>query len=169
LELSCRQYQQTSSYKNEDCWIFPLMVIFIGFFLLQTSKSAIHRFCLPMTFRFRKHKGHDLTYDVKIMMWFFPRKYKYRCIRVYAWFKDDKLNMSSECEYDWYWKISACSTEYEVWPDSSWYKLQKAIHLMFWDVYVIWMWIDWYRKYQPAEPEYEVWWQVSEANKSQTS
>ena len=24
------------------------------------------------------------------------------------------INMSSECEYDWYWKISACSTEYEV-------------------------------------------------------
>jgi hypothetical protein len=23
------------------------------------------------------------------------------------------INMSSECEYDWYWKISACSTEYE--------------------------------------------------------
>ena len=23
------------------------------------------------------------------------------------------MNMSSECEYDWYWKISACSTEYE--------------------------------------------------------
>ena len=22
--------------------------------------------------------------------------------------------MSSECEYNWYWKISACSTEYEV-------------------------------------------------------
>jgi hypothetical protein len=21
------------------------------------------------------------------------------------------INMSSECEYDWYWKISACSTE----------------------------------------------------------
>ena len=37
------------------------------FFLLQTSKSAIHRFCLPMSFRFRKHKGHDLAYDVKIM------------------------------------------------------------------------------------------------------
>ena len=36
-------------------------------FLLQTSKSAIHRFCLPMPFRFRKHQGHDLTYDVKIM------------------------------------------------------------------------------------------------------
>jgi hypothetical protein len=28
------------------------------FFLLQTSKSAIHRFCLPMPFHFRKHKGH---------------------------------------------------------------------------------------------------------------
>ena len=24
------------------------------------------------------------------------------------------INMSSECEYDWYWKISACSPEYEV-------------------------------------------------------
>ena len=24
------------------------------------------------------------------------------------------IHMSSECEYDWYWKISACSTEYEV-------------------------------------------------------
>ena len=34
------------------------------FFLLQTSKSAIHRLCLPMPFRFRKHKGHDLAYDV---------------------------------------------------------------------------------------------------------
>ena len=34
------------------------------FFLLQTSKSAIHRFCLPLPFRF---KGHDLAYDVKIM------------------------------------------------------------------------------------------------------
>ena len=24
------------------------------------------------------------------------------------------INMSFECEYDWYWKISACSTECEV-------------------------------------------------------
>ena len=24
------------------------------------------------------------------------------------------INMSSECEYDWNWKISACLTEYEV-------------------------------------------------------
>ena len=37
------------------------------FFLLQTSKSAIHRFYLPMPFCFRKHKVHDLTYDIKIM------------------------------------------------------------------------------------------------------
>ena len=37
------------------------------FFLLQTSKSAIPRLCLPMPFRFRKHKGQDLAYDVKIM------------------------------------------------------------------------------------------------------
>jgi hypothetical protein len=24
------------------------------------------------------------------IIWFFPRKYKYRCIRIYVWFKDDK-------------------------------------------------------------------------------
>jgi hypothetical protein len=24
------------------------------------------------------------------------------------------ISLSSECEYGWYWKISACSTEYEV-------------------------------------------------------
>jgi hypothetical protein len=24
------------------------------------------------------------------------------------------INMSSECKYDWYWEISACSTEYEA-------------------------------------------------------
>jgi hypothetical protein len=106
------------------------MVIFIIYFLLQTSKSAIHRFCLPMPFRFRRDKGHDLAYDVSAevikncdkyifvgrcllilltrqflilwtmfsgsvfrifwIVWFFPRKYKYRCIRVYVWFKDDK-------------------------------------------------------------------------------
>ena len=29
--------------------------------------NRIHRFCLPMPFRFRKHKGHDLAYDVNIM------------------------------------------------------------------------------------------------------
>ena len=29
--------------------------------------NRIHRFCLPMPFRFRKHKGHDLAYDLKIM------------------------------------------------------------------------------------------------------
>ena len=43
-------------------------------FLLQTSKSAIHRFCLPMSFRFRKHKGHDLAYDVKL--WRLSRGYQ---------------------------------------------------------------------------------------------
>jgi hypothetical protein len=24
------------------------------------------------------------------------------------------INMSFECEYDWYWKLSTCSTEYKV-------------------------------------------------------
>ena len=26
--------------------------------------NRIHWFCLPMPFRFRKHKGHDLAYDI---------------------------------------------------------------------------------------------------------
>ena len=46
------------------------------------------------------------------VMWFFLRKYKYRCILFM--FDLRMINMSSECEYDWYWKISACSTEYEA-------------------------------------------------------
>ena len=46
------------------------------------------------------------------IVWFFPRKYKYKCIRVYVLLR--MINMSSECEYDWYWKTSACSTEYEA-------------------------------------------------------
>ena len=53
------------------------------------------------------------------------------------------INMSSECEYDWYWKISACSTEYEVcdsfasltrqqisYPSSTgWYFRYQSIHI----------------------------------------
>ena len=38
------------------------------FFITNIKVSnRIHQLCLPMPFRFRKHKGHDLTYDVKIM------------------------------------------------------------------------------------------------------
>ena len=38
------------------------------FFIINIKVgNRIHRLCLPMPFRFRKHKGHDLTYDVKIM------------------------------------------------------------------------------------------------------
>ena len=44
----------------------------IHFFLLQKSKSAIGfihfhylGFVYQCPFRFRKHKGHDLAYDVK--------------------------------------------------------------------------------------------------------
>ena len=53
------------------------------------------------------------------------------------------INMSSECEYDWYWKISACSTEYEVCNSfalltrqqalysgsASWYFRYQSIHI----------------------------------------
>ena len=34
------------------------------------------------------------------IMWFFPRKYKYRCIRVYVWFKDD-----THVIWMWIWLI----------------------------------------------------------------
>ena len=34
------------------------------------------------------------------IMWFFPRKCKYRCIRVYVWFKDDKHVI-----WMWIWMI----------------------------------------------------------------
>jgi hypothetical protein len=39
------------------------------FFFITNIKvgNKIHRFYLPMPFCFRKHKGHDLAYDVKIM------------------------------------------------------------------------------------------------------
>ena len=47
------------------------------------------------------------------IIWFSQWKYKYRCIRVYVRFKDDKHVI-----WMWIWlilkKISACSTEYEV-------------------------------------------------------
>ena len=53
------------------------------------------------------------------------------------------INMSSECEYDWYWKISACSTEYEIcdslasltcqqtsYTDSTgWYFRNQSVHI----------------------------------------
>jgi hypothetical protein len=53
------------------------------------------------------------------------------------------MNMSSECEYDWYWKISACSTEYEVCDSfasltrqqtsysgsTDWYFRHQSIHI----------------------------------------
>ena len=32
----------------------------------------------------------ESVFGIFWIMWFFPWKYKYRCIRVYVWFKDDK-------------------------------------------------------------------------------
>jgi hypothetical protein len=46
-----------------------LMVIFIGFFYYKHQSRQYDSpilFSLPL--RFRKHKGHDLAYDVNIMM-----------------------------------------------------------------------------------------------------
>jgi hypothetical protein len=42
------------------------------------------------------------------------------------------INMSSEYEYDWYWKISACPTEYEVCDSfafASWYFRFQSIYI----------------------------------------
>jgi hypothetical protein len=41
-------------------------ILFFCFITNIKVGNMIHRFCLPMTFRFRKHKGHDLAYDVKM-------------------------------------------------------------------------------------------------------
>ena len=34
--------------------------------------------------------GGNVVFWIFWIVWFFPRKYKYRCVRVYVWFKDDK-------------------------------------------------------------------------------
>ena len=47
------------SFNCDIRWVFFITNIKVG--------NRIRRFCLPMPFRFRKHKGHDLAYDVKIM------------------------------------------------------------------------------------------------------
>jgi hypothetical protein len=53
------------------------------------------------------------------------------------------INLSSECEYHWYWQISACSTEYDVcdsfasltWQQTScpgsagWYVRYQSIYI----------------------------------------
>ena len=45
-----------------------IKVIFIVFFITNIKVgNRIHRFCLPMPLCFRKHKGHDLADDIKIM------------------------------------------------------------------------------------------------------
>ena len=63
------------------------------------------------------------------------------------------INMSSECEYDWYWKISACSTEYEVCDSfalltrqqtsysgsAGWYFRYQSIHIQITYTYLGWV------------------------------
>ena len=61
------------------------------------------------------------------------------------------INMSSECEYDWYWKILACSTEYEVCDSfvsltrhqtsysgsAGWYFRYQSIHIQITYTYLL--------------------------------
>ena len=65
------------------------------------------------------------------------------------------ISMSSECEYDWYWKISACSTEYEVCDSvasltrqqtsysgsACWYFRYQSIHIQIAYIYFSW-WVN---------------------------
>ena len=67
------------------------------------------------------------------------------------------INMSSECEYDWYWKISACSTEYEVCDSftslthhqtsysgsAGWYFRYQSIHIQITYTYLIFYILLW--------------------------
>jgi hypothetical protein len=63
------KHRPTIMYLSQFLITSAEMSIFIVFFFITNIKvgNKIHRFCLPMPFRFRKHKGHDLAYDVKIM------------------------------------------------------------------------------------------------------
>ena len=47
------------SFNGDIHWVFFITNI--------KFDNRIHRFCSPMPFRFRKHKGHDLAFAVKIM------------------------------------------------------------------------------------------------------
>ena len=47
------------SFNGDIHWVFFITNIKVG--------NRIRRFCLPMPFRFRTHKGHDLANDVNIM------------------------------------------------------------------------------------------------------
>ena len=67
------------------------------------------------------------------------------------------INMSSECGYDWYWKISACSTEYEVCDSftsltrqqtsysgsAGWYFRYQSIHIQITYTYLIFYILLW--------------------------
>jgi hypothetical protein len=83
------------------------------------------------------------------IVWLFTRKYKYRCIRVYVWFKDDKHVI-----WMWIWlilKISGCSTEYEACDSfasltrhqtsysgsAGWYFRHQSIHIQITYTYLI--------------------------------
>jgi hypothetical protein len=72
------------------------------------------------------------------------------------------INMLSECEYDWNWKISAWVSSWSRDPISARNAIECWISICYLDVY----WLI--PKYLPAEPEYETCWRVSEANESQT-
>ena len=71
------------------------------------------------------------------IMWFSPRKYKYRCIRVYVWFKDDKHVI-----WMWIWlilkNISLLDRIWSLWltrhqtsysGSAGWYFRYQSIHI----------------------------------------
>ena len=78
------------------------------------------------------------------------------------------ISMSSECEYDWYWKISTCSTEYEICDSfasltrhqtsysgpAGWYFRYQSIHIQITYTYRKYMVkIMWYLDLVPCKEE----------------
>ena len=71
------------------------------------------------------------------IMWFFPRKYKYRCIRIYDWFKNDKhviwmwiwLILKNNSLLDRIWSFSLTHQQTSYSGSAGWYFRYQPIHI----------------------------------------
>jgi hypothetical protein len=61
------EYFESYDFLRENTNIDVSVFMFDLRIINMSSECEYDRFCLPMPFHFRKHKGHDLTCDVKIM------------------------------------------------------------------------------------------------------
>jgi hypothetical protein len=86
-------------------WNPPLTVVMHGI-LANYLQTMFWSVSLPKVVHIVEFLNHVI----------FPAKYKYRKLWMYhiSVFMFDLNIIHMTCEYDWYWTISACSTEYEV-------------------------------------------------------